>query len=364
MTAAGHHSLVAIAEWAHRCDQAVLARLGCPFDPFAGRFRAPGERTFRDVFARVDPGALTAAGFARLTSLAPSVVGPLGPDGIPEREQRRAHRTSARSPDQRRRRRAFAVDGKCLRGAVRADDSRVFVLTAVRHDDALTTALHEIGTKPTRYEIAPLLDTIDDQDLNDAVVTVDALHAQRAHATYLVEQRKAPYLLSVKSNQPKLSSQLSRLAWKQAPVMDRCRDRGHGREEIRELQVVTVDGLLFPHARQAMRIRRKRRRIDTRKWSTKSVYAVTNLEAHEASPAELAAWSRGHWIIENKIHWVKDVTFAEDASQVRRHRTPAVMSSLRDLARATLHRAGWANIANGRRAHTRPEDVLTLHGIP
>ncbi|MER6104580.1 hypothetical protein ABT115_20195 [Streptomyces sp. NPDC001832] len=65
MTAAGHNSLVAIAEWARRCDQEVLARLGCPFDPLAGRYRAPGERTLRDAFAKVDPGALTAAGFAR-----------------------------------------------------------------------------------------------------------------------------------------------------------------------------------------------------------------------------------------------------------------------------------------------------------
>jgi hypothetical protein len=62
MTAAGHNSLVAIAEWARRCDQEVLARLGCPFDPFAGWYRAPGERTLRDAFAKVVPGALTAAG--------------------------------------------------------------------------------------------------------------------------------------------------------------------------------------------------------------------------------------------------------------------------------------------------------------
>jgi hypothetical protein len=55
MTAAGHNSLVGIAEWAHRCDQGVLARLDCPFDPFANRFQAPGEWTLRDVFARVDP---------------------------------------------------------------------------------------------------------------------------------------------------------------------------------------------------------------------------------------------------------------------------------------------------------------------
>ncbi|WTW81470.1 ISAs1 family transposase [Streptomyces sp. NBC_00009] len=169
---------------------------------------------------------------------------------------------------------------------------------------------------------------------------------------------------AVKSNQPKLSLQLSRLPWKQAPVMDRSRHRAHGREEVRELQVVTVDGLLFPHARQVVRIRRRRRRIGTRTWSTETVYAVTDLEAHQASPAELAAWSRGHSIIENKNHWVKDVTFGEDAGQIRRHHTPAVMSALRDLARAALHRAGWANIASARRAHTQSEATLTLHGIP
>ncbi|MFD0307882.1 MerR family transcriptional regulator [Streptomyces sp. NPDC127119] len=101
----------------------------------------------RDVFARVDPGAVTSAGFARLTALTPAMVGPLSPDGIAERERRRAHRAAARGRDQRRRRRAFAVDGTCLRGGVRTDGSRVFVLTAVRHDDALTAALREIGAK-------------------------------------------------------------------------------------------------------------------------------------------------------------------------------------------------------------------------
>ncbi|MFF8717317.1 transposase family protein [Streptomyces sp. NPDC015184] len=145
MTTAGHNSLVAIAEWARRCDQEVLARPGCPFDPFTGRYRAPGERTLRDAFAKVDPAALTAAGFARLTALTSPAARPLSPDGVPEREQRRAHRAAVLAPDPvRPRRRAFAVDGKCLRGAVRADGSRMFVLTAVRHDDALTAALREI----------------------------------------------------------------------------------------------------------------------------------------------------------------------------------------------------------------------------
>ncbi|MFF2936262.1 hypothetical protein [Streptomyces mirabilis] len=147
MTAAGRNSLVAIAEWARRCDQDVLARLGCPFDPFAGRYRSPGERTLRDAFAKADPGALTAAGFARLTALEPSAAGPMSLDGVPEREQRRAHRAAVLAPDSARiRRRAFAVDGKCLRGAVRAEqpDIRPDRRPSRRRNYC---RLHEIGAK-------------------------------------------------------------------------------------------------------------------------------------------------------------------------------------------------------------------------
>ncbi|WP_052189954.1 ISAs1 family transposase [Streptomyces sp. NRRL S-1824] len=148
------------------------------------------------------------------------------------------------------------------------------------------------------------------------------------------------------------------------PVLDRSSNRAHGREEIREAKVVTVDGLHFPHVRQVVRIRRKRRRIGTKKWAVDAVYSVTDLAAEQATAAEIAAWARGHWIIENTVHWTKDVTFAEDTSHIRRHHTPAVMTALRDLVRSAVRLAAWANTASGRRAHTRPETALTIHGIP
>ncbi|PPS69948.1 hypothetical protein BV882_26855 [Streptomyces sp. 46] len=156
MTSAGHNSLTSMAEWARRRDQAVLARLGRPYDPFTGRFTAPGERTLRDVFGKVDAAALTQAGFARLTALTPSSPCATAPDGVREREQRRAHRAAApQQGDARPSRWAFAVDGKCLRRAVRADGSRVFILTAVRHDDTLTAALREIGAKTNEIPDSP-----------------------------------------------------------------------------------------------------------------------------------------------------------------------------------------------------------------
>ena len=366
MSAPGHDSVTAIAEWGRRAGQEVLARLGAPFDPIAGRYHSPDDKTLRDAYAKVDASALAAAGFAALAGLArDAAAAELAPDGLSEREQRRAARRQADTPSKPRRRTAFAVDGKCLRGAKRPDGSQVFVISAVRHHDALTAAARQIDAKSNEIPaFAPLLDDIADTDLTGAVVTMDALHAQRDHATYLVEQRRAHYLVTVKGNQPKLAAQLRGLPWREVPVVHRAYEAGHGREELRELQVVCVSDLLFPHARQVLRITRRRRAFGARKWSTETVHAVTDLAFEQATAAELATWARGHWNIENSVHWIRDVTFNEDAHQVRTGNTPAVLAGLRDIVRGALRKAGWVNTATARRAHLNPAAVLTLHGIP
>ncbi|MFE9812093.1 hypothetical protein ACFYRN_44095 [Streptomyces sp. NPDC005227] len=66
----------------------------------------------------------------------------------------------------------------------------------------------------------------------------------------------------------------------------------------------------------------QRRRFGSGRWQTETVYAVTDLSAHQAGAAEVAPWARGHWIIENTVPQTKDLTFAGDAGQVRRRRTP------------------------------------------
>jgi predicted transposase YbfD/YdcC len=141
-----------------------------------------------------------------------------------------------------------------------------------------------------------LLDRI---DLAGAVVTADALHAQRAHAEYLAGQRGAHYLITVKGNQPGLHAQLAALPWRQVPVACRSREQGHGRAERRTLKATAVaTGLAFPHAAQAIQIVRRRRPLTENKWSAGTVYAITSLTAIQARPAQLAAIARGHWLIE------------------------------------------------------------------
>jgi predicted transposase YbfD/YdcC len=211
----------------------------------------------------------------------------------------------------------LAVDGKRLRGSA-GSGHQVHLLAALDHHDGAVLAQRQVDGAPGEVPaFEPLLAGL---DLAGVVVTADALHTQRDHASFLVG-RGADYLLVVKANQPTLHAQLAGLPWRQIPVMDRTRDHGHGRIEVRTLKVAAVAGLCFPHAAQAIQVIRRVRAPGSR-WRTVTVYAVTSLALGSASPAQLAGWLRGHWRIENLLHWVRDVTFGEDASTARTSRPP------------------------------------------
>ncbi|MGW3613916.1 transposase [Micromonospora sp. NPDC005163] len=73
----------------------------------------------------------------------------------------------------------------------------------------------------------------------------------------------------------------------------------------------------------------------------------------QATPAHLAGWARSHWSIENKVHWVRDVTYVEDRSQIRISTGPQVMAALRNAAISALRLTGVTNIAAANRHHAR-----------
>ena len=157
------------------------------------------------------------------------------------------------------------------------------------------------------------------------------MHTQREHAQFLITSKKAHYIMVVKKNQPSLYAQVKNLPWRHIPAGDRQHNRGHGREEHRTFQAATVAGLTFPHAAQAIRVTRRTRPVSgTRKWRTLTIYAITSLTASQATCAQLAGWIRGHWHIE-ALHHIRDVTYAEDASQVRTGQGPQVMATSRIL---------------------------------
>src|SRR4029450_7966991 len=141
-----------------------------------------------------------------------------------------------------RRGQAVCVDGKTLRGTRRppAADGQgrpVHLLAAMDHATRTVLAQQQVDGAPEEVPaFQPLLVNL---DLAGTVVTADALHTHPA-AEFLVTDKQAHYLFCVKANQPTLLDRCARLAWHRFPVLDRTRDRGHGRVEVRTLKAVTV----------------------------------------------------------------------------------------------------------------------------
>ncbi len=101
-----------------------------------------------------------------------------------------------------------------------------------------------------------------------------------------------------------------------------------------------------------------------RKSTEETVYGVTSLSPKEASPQKVLAYNRAHWEIENRLHYVRDMTYDEDRSQVRRGNRPQVMATLRNTAISLLRLAGVENIAAATRFLGRdPQRPLRLLGI-
>jgi len=110
--------------------------------------------------------------------------------------------------------------------------------------------------------------------------------------------------------------------------------------------------LKFPSTQQVFRLYRHRIDLTSNKEESEVVFGITSLTAQQAGPAQLLALNRGHWGIENKLHYVRDVTFDEDRSRVRKKAGPHVMASLRNLAISVLRMAGAVNIAQALRSCT------------
>jgi predicted transposase YbfD/YdcC len=120
---------------------------------------------------------------------------------------------------------------------------------------------------------------------------------------------------------------------------------------VRARLTAVARGLAFPHAAQAIQI--VRRRTVKGKRSAETCCAVTSLTFTQATCAELAAIIRGHWGIEDRLHWVRDMDFDEDRSQVRTASGPRIMASRRNLVITILRLAGTASIAAALRYHAR-----------
>lgn len=135
------------------------------------------------------------------------------------------------------------------------------------------------------------------------------------------------------------------------PPVYKTIEKGHGRIETRQIQVSeALQGYItFPYAQQIFRIKRSVCTTQGKFIREETVYGITSLTAKQTDPKQLLELHRGHWEIENRLHWVRDVTFQEDRSQIRTKAAPRAMATLRNLAISLLRLKQYPNIARARR---------------
>jgi predicted transposase YbfD/YdcC len=150
------------------------------------------------------------------------------------------------------------------------------------------------------------------------------------------------------------------------PEHETC-EKHHGRLEIRRIWTSPqLSGYLdFPHSAQVARIERSTTQVKSGKTRTEVVYLITSLSKEKANAQRLLSLNRGHWEIENRVHWVRDVLFDEDRSQVRTGAGPRVMATLRNLAISLLRlRDKSRSLAEALRdLAARPHRVLAMVGL-
>jgi predicted transposase YbfD/YdcC len=376
----GANSITAIAQYARTLTQPALATLGIRRTKRTRTYPAPSYQTLRRAIRLVDAHTLDTAVTRWL----------------------HAQVSAGRMSTGQLTALVIALDGKTVRGAKDTEGNQLHLFAALVHHEATVIAQHPVHTKTNEITgFVPLLDQIADHHqpdttnsdttdsdttdsdttdsdttgengsdpapgkLHNIIVTADALHTQRAHATYLREHG-GNYVLFAKGNQPNLFAALDDLPWATIEVGYREEVKGHGRRDRRVLKAIDLTDpahhhhkIRFPGARQAFLIERYRHFPDAT-LTAAAILGITSLTPDQADPTRLADIIRGHWHIE-ALHHIRDVTFQEDASRVRAGGAARVMAILRNLVVSLLRRAGYHNIAEGRRAAAWDRGRLALN---
>jgi predicted transposase YbfD/YdcC len=319
--AAGARSFTAIAEHAWDAGPEILARVGLPGE-------IPSESTFRRVLEAVDPAVLSRLFGAWVGARVATFGGQV----------------------------AIALDGKTARGAKNGPDGAPHLVAALEHTTGAVLGQLQVDAKTN--EIPCARELLEMLDLDGVVVTMDAMHTQRETAELIVG-RGGDYVLTVKDNQPALKESLARLPWRDVPSRSYT-ERGHGRIVTRTVKALAKPAKVeFPGCEQVLQVRRAATRKGKR--TVEVVYLICSRPMEDAQPLRVAQWVQGHWSIEVRLHYVRDVTFDEDRSQVRTGTGPAAMAVLRNIAITMLRLLGWDNIAAATRHHSRsPARVAKL----
>lgn len=315
---AGYRGASAFAEFAARLDQEQLEAVGAFWSPSRQRYTTPPESTFRYILGQLPPEALEEA-FRGWTHQHSDPTTPV------------------------------AVDGKDIRGASKqTDGGRRIMVAAVEHHSGLVLGQTQVDDKTN--EMPAVRELSRDLELAGRTVTLDAMHAQHETARCLLNECGADYLVTaIKGNQQTMLDDLRAIdakEWGEGRSWAQDWSKAHGRIEQRRCTAIDLtakrwDGYCHLYGRrQAVRIERQRIVVKSGQKSHEIVYGLTSLGPEQAGPEELLALVRNHWTIENRLHYVRDVTYDEDRCQVRVGNRPRNLACLSNAAISIVRTCG------------------------
>ena len=297
----------------------AIAAYGQTKEAFFRRFLTlangiPSPDTFERVFARLDPAAFSRA-FGRWMAAACEGTGLI----------------------------PIAIDGKSVRAAERATATGCLHLVSAWATECRLT-LGQVSVADGSNEVAAIPELLRTLDLAGAIVTTDAAGCQKENAR-LIRRQRGHYLLAVKGNQPTLHAAIE-AAFDRACEADfvgikyHCHESfadAHGRQEERYVTVLPDPAGLpdgWVGAAAVVRVVRERTADGVTTMTTQHY-----LSSYRGTAGQMARWTRGHWGIENGLHWVLDVVFGEDDCRVRAGHAGANLAMIRKVAVALLRRA-------------------------
>lgn len=348
---AGQTSLSGATEWIRHRAASLAEHFGLR------RKSMPCQMTYCNVLARVDGKQLDeilAAFFVRW-----------------EAEQRcGAEPSRLQTPQGQADHAHLALDGKTLR-ATSSQPHPVHQLSC--YEVATGIVLWHCNVKEKENEISALKPLLTPQMIKGRILTLDAMHTQRALCAQ-VHRLAGDYILLAKDNQPTLGEDIAdlfedrtpdRRRWKQAETWDKA----HGRLEHRQI-TCSPDlndwfGKDWQGVEQVFRLERTVRLLKTNQMRHEVVYGLSSLSMRQAPPQRMLSLVREHWAIENKLHYRRDVSLGEDACQTRTGPVPGLLAQLNSTVLSLMDRAGVRNVARQMRyfdAHVEQALALLLTG--
>jgi predicted transposase YbfD/YdcC len=228
----------------------------------------------------------------------------------------------------------LCIDGKELRGTVPAGKKHALVQLVSVWVAAESLSFGQLAVETKSNEITAIPALLELLDCAGATITMDAIGCQKDIAEKIIA-RQADYIIGLKQNQGQLYEQVSQWLEKQKPALPCYEqwDKDHGRGERRKVYVCQQLDLLeatqeWEKLQSVVMVETVRIGKDQPQTSTR--YYISSLK--DKAPQAYAGLIRGHWQIENKLHWQLDMSFGEDACQLKKDNAPQNMSAMRKLA--------------------------------